>query len=83
MANVPQPAPAFYHAQIVSLSGILARLGPQILFFTHDSTSLHVLPDLRASITASATFGHSASPDNVTWWHIMACQGAMQVYVKY
>ena|SRR5438132_992847 len=37
----------------------------------------------RASITASATFGHSASPDNVTWWHIMARQGAMQVYVKY
>ena len=28
-------------------------------------------------------FGHSASPDNVTWWHIMARQGAMQVYVKY
>jgi hypothetical protein len=36
-----------------------------------------------ASITASATFSHSASPDNVTWWHIMARQGAMQVYVKY
>jgi len=28
----------------------------------------------RASITASATFGHSASPDNVTGWHIMALQ---------
>jgi hypothetical protein len=27
-----------------------------------------------ASITASATFGHSASPDNVTCWHIMALQ---------
>jgi hypothetical protein len=27
-----------------------------------------------ASITASATFGHSASPDNVTYWHIMALQ---------
>jgi len=39
--------------------------------------------DFLASITASATFGHSASPDNVTWWHIMARQGAMQVYVKY
>ena len=38
---------------------------------------------LAASITASATFGHSASPDNVAWWHIMARQGAMQVYVKY
>ena len=37
----------------------------------------------RASITASATFGHSASPDNGTCWHIMALQGAMQVYVKY
>src|SRR3989475_10943171 len=27
-----------------------------------------------ASITASATFGHSASPDNVTCWRIMALQ---------
>jgi transposase-like protein len=27
-----------------------------------------------ASITGSATFGHSASPDNVTYWHIMALQ---------
>ena len=27
-----------------------------------------------ASITASATFGHSASPDNVTCWYIMALQ---------
>src|SRR5262245_30146053 len=26
-----------------------------------------------ASITASATFGHSASPDSVTCWHIMDC----------
>jgi hypothetical protein len=24
-----------------------------------------------ASITASATFGHSASPDNVTCWYII------------
>jgi hypothetical protein len=30
--------------------------------------------DYLASITASATFGHSASPDNVTCWHIMALQ---------
>ena len=29
---------------------------------------------LSASIRASATFGHSASPDNVTDWHIMALQ---------
>jgi hypothetical protein len=28
----------------------------------------------QASITASATFGHSASPGNVTCWHIMALQ---------
>jgi hypothetical protein len=27
-----------------------------------------------ASIMASATFGHSASPDNVTCWHIMVLQ---------
>src|SRR6266851_3315222 len=36
-----------------------------------------------ASITASATFGHSASPDNVTCWHIMALQLAVKVCVKY
>src|SRR5215510_5633900 len=36
-----------------------------------------------ASITGSATFGHSASPDNGTCWHIIALQGAMQVYVRY
>ena len=29
---------------------------------------------LRASITVSATFGHSASPDNVTCGHSMALQ---------
>jgi hypothetical protein len=40
------------------------------------------LDGIGASITASATFGHSASPDNGTCWHIMALQGAMQVYVK-
>ena len=28
----------------------------------------------RASITASATFGLSASPDNVTCWHIISLQ---------
>jgi len=27
-----------------------------------------------ASITASATFGRSASPDNVACWHIMTLQ---------
>ncbi len=26
-----------------------------------------------ASIMASATFGHSASPDSVTCWYIMVC----------
>src|SRR5262249_20908887 len=30
---------------------------------------------LRASITVSATFGHSAQPDNVTCWHIISCNG--------
>jgi len=33
---------------------------------------LHI--QYQASITASATFGHSASPDNVTWWHTMVLQ---------
>jgi hypothetical protein len=32
----------------------------------------HFMPGDRASITASATFGHSASPDNVTGWHIIS-----------
>jgi hypothetical protein len=37
--------------------------------------NLSPIPErLAASITASATFGHSASPDNVTCWHIMALQ---------
>src|SRR5215471_7291496 len=38
---------------------------------------------ISASITASATFGHSASPDNVTCWHTMVLQWAMKVCVKY
>jgi hypothetical protein len=36
-----------------------------------------------ASITASATFGHSASPANVTCWHILALPCAMRIGVKY
>src|SRR5262245_22082381 len=36
-----------------------------------------------ASITASATFGHSASPDNVTGEPIMALQWAVKVCVKH
>jgi hypothetical protein len=36
-----------------------------------------------ASIMASATFGHSALPDHITYWHIMTLQCAMQVCVKY
>ena len=50
------------------------------------SKSIHMhdlVIGLLASITVSATFGHSASPDNVTCWHIVARQGAMQVSVKY
>jgi len=36
-----------------------------------------------ASITASATFSYSASPDNVTCWYIMALPCALKIYVKY
>ena len=36
-----------------------------------------------ASITASATFGHSASPYSVTCWYIMAFPCALKIYVKY
>ena len=32
-----------------------------------------ILGGILASIMASATFGHSASPDSVTCWHIMVC----------
>src|SRR5262245_40209615 len=50
------------------------------------STSL-IKPDTRcinpASITASATFGHSASPDNVTGWHSISLPRDMKVCVKY
>jgi len=34
----------------------------------------HKLARAWASITASATFGHSAEPDNVTCWHIISLQ---------
>src|SRR5262249_27049421 len=37
----------------------------------------------RASITAPATFGRSAPPDNVAGWHIMTLQEAMKVCVKH
>jgi hypothetical protein len=37
----------------------------------------------QASIMASATFGHSASSDNVTCWYIMVLPCALQIYVKY
>ena len=36
-----------------------------------------------ASIMGSATFGLSASPDNVTCWHIMVLQCVRKVYVKF
>ena len=42
-----------------------------------------LLPKTSASITASATFGHSASPCNVTCWYIMALPCALKIYVKY
>jgi hypothetical protein len=38
---------------------------------------------MRASITASATFGHAASPYNVTCWYIMVLPCALKIYVKY
>src|SRR5262247_2248325 len=48
-------------------------------------SSLHLLELVQdlASITASATFGHSASPDNVPCWYIMALPCALKIYVKY
>ena len=54
-----------------------ARLGTYALaalswMFRHSKIPWEQL--LVASITASATFGHSASPDNVTCWHIMVWQ---------
>ena len=50
-----------------------------LLYFTNVTTCLAIADAFdsvshdRASITASATFGHSASPDSVTCWHIMDC----------
>ena len=44
-----------------------ARMGPSL------ATAWTESPD-GASITASATFGHLALPDNVTCWHLMAWQ---------
>jgi len=45
-----------------------------MLFIVVPQKSIPELPKGLASITASATFGHSASPNNVTCWHIMALQ---------
>ena len=46
------------------------------LFRHRGGSDLHQLgkADAVASITASATFGRSASPDNVACWHIMILQ---------
>jgi hypothetical protein len=35
---------------------------------------MHAAFDVKASITAAATFDHSASPDNVTCWYIITLQ---------
>jgi hypothetical protein len=46
-----------------------AALGAFGIFFTQSPSFLdyqRTLQQTKASITASATFGHSASPDNVT-----------------
>jgi hypothetical protein len=51
----------------------------QALFVAYYPPDVH----LSASITASATFGHSASPCNVTCWYIMALPCALKIYVKY
>ena len=59
------------------------RLGKKTSVMPHSSIVENKNWISSASITASATFGHSASPDDGTCWHIMALQGAMQVYVKY
>jgi len=54
------------------LQGGLSGQYHAVVVLDVDSDSVTVLDP--ASITASATFGHSASPDNVTGEHIMALQ---------
>jgi hypothetical protein len=70
--------------------GLVYRLGTLSTWATMDTLD-HDVPRLAegvmmlhgASITASATFGHSASPCNVTCWYIMALPCALKIYVKY
>jgi hypothetical protein len=58
----------------------VSKLFPTVLFRKLQSSLdipciCDVIPvKYTASSTASATFGHSASPDTVTYWHIMALQ---------
>src|SRR5882724_11456391 len=67
------------HDDIAALEGLATHRTKEIVQAFHPT--LHERTEQRfgmlikwASITASATFGYSASPDNVTCWHIMALQ---------
>src|SRR5712664_3788784 len=71
------------HSVVTVLTRCGLPLPPYFIADEKHSRCLTAKVYLPASITASATFGHSASPDNVTCWHIMALQGAIKVYVKY
>ena len=53
---------------------IVAGDNPAIAAAQRATSTIPIVMVLAASITASATFGHSASPDNVTCWHIVALQ---------
>jgi NAD(P)H-dependent FMN reductase len=55
------------------VDAMLRGVAPAMLTFLQDYICPKYILE-KASITASATFGHSASPDNVTCWHIMALQ---------
>ena len=74
-------------AQRVALETIISGGACALLmsnFFSgFASTCSEFCETLLASITASATFGHSASPDNVTGEHIMSLQWGVKVCVKH
>jgi hypothetical protein len=61
-------------ARVVCTRGTIRSLSMTLEGFRFVGPLTLDLKRHRASITASANFGHSASPDNVTYWHIMALQ---------
>src|SRR5215472_4096989 len=68
-----------YLVQHLAEGGAVAHNVRKVQLTADFTFQIHLL----ASITAPATFGRSAPPDNVAGWHIMTLQEAMKVCVKH